>query len=770
MAFLSGKQAFLEILKEEGVEVMFGNPGTTELPLMDGLAREPKIRYILALQEAVAIAMADGYAQASGKLAAVNVHTSPGLGNSMGMLYDAMKAGSPLLLTAGQHDQAMNLTEPILWSELTPVARPWVKWAHEITRLEDLPRAVRRAAKTALAHPTGPVFISLPVDVLNAERELDLLAPTRIAPRTRGDKAAVEAAADLLAKAKRPILIAGDAIAHGDALNEMVEVAELLGAPVYTECIPSTCSFPFTHPLYQGPFARLGGPIRALLMQHDLLFSVGGDLFTLSLPSDVEPMPEGLPLIHMDVDPWEIGKNYPAQVAIAGDPKATLPDLAEALRRRLSPATNKDARARTAALGAAMDKRRRAMRETAAAEAGRTPISPLSLVAAVVDAMPEDAIVVDESISSGNGLRELLRSSDPRSFYGIRGGGIGWGLPAALGVKLAQPAPAGGRPHRRRQRHVHQPGVLDGGARFDPRRLRHLQQRVVPHPEAAHARAEGLLGGGRPLRRDGSRESHHRLRGPGEVARRAGRAGGKDRRRRVPRCSAASPRAARIWSTRASTGRSRGSQRESSVPTISPWVTVRAAKDARPRVRRNGWLCRHFDVVNLALRSRNRYTVLAHAFEMELDGLADLGLHFFERSTGGNAPGKIRDIRGVVALGFLDHDRVPHSHLTSSVHACEGSSPNLAQPLSHAGLPPGPSGPPAFDDVSRQAQRDQFPRIQRQGPTALVDLRAGKHFFGQLRQLFVLLGLHRMSIDASKVRLQGAARCALSLVHWPSSC
>ena len=442
MAFLSGKQAFLEILKQEGVEFMFGNPGTTELPLMDGLAREPKIRYILALQEAVAIAMADGYAQASGKLAAVNVHTSPGLGNSMGMLYDAMKAGSPLLLTAGQHDQAMNLTEPILWSELTPVARPYVKWAHEITRIEDLPRAVHRAAKTALAHPTGPVFISLPVDVLNAERELDLLAPTRIAPRMRGDLAAVEAAAELLARAKRPVLIAGDAIAHGDALAEMVEVAELLGAPVYTECVPSTCSFPFTHPLYQGPFPRLGPPIRALLMPHDLIFSVAGDLFTLSLPSDVEPMPEGLPLIQLDVDPWEIGKNYPAKVAIAGDPKATLPDLAEALRKRLTPAARKEAQARTAALGAAMEKRRRGLRESAAAEAGRTPISPLSLVAAAVDAIPEDAIVVDESISSGTGVRELLRSSDPKAFYSLRGGGIGWGLPAALGIKLAQP----GRP------------------------------------------------------------------------------------------------------------------------------------------------------------------------------------------------------------------------------------------------------------------------------------------------------------------------------------
>jgi len=442
MPFTSGKQAFLEILKQEGVEVMFGNPGTTELPLMDGLAREPGIRYILALQESVAIAMADGYAQASGKIAAVNVHTSPGLGNAMGMLYDAMKAGSPLLLTAGQHDQAMNLTEPILWSDLPPVARPYVKWSHEITRLEDLPRAVRRAVKTARAHPTGPVFISLPVDVLNAERQIDLLEPTQIAPRIRGDKAAIEAAADLLVKAQRPILIAGDAIAHGDALGEMAEVAELLGAPVYAECVPSTCSFPFTHPLYAGAFPRLGPPIRQMLMKHDLIFSVGGDIFTLSLPSDVEPMPEGLPLIHLDLDPWEIGKNYPAKVAIHGDPKATLPDLAEALRRRLAPAAIKAAQARTAELGKAREARIEDLRKRAQAEAGLTPITPLSLVAAVADAVPDDAIVVDESISSGGGLRELLKSRDSKAFFGLRGGGIGWGLPAALGIKLAQP----GRP------------------------------------------------------------------------------------------------------------------------------------------------------------------------------------------------------------------------------------------------------------------------------------------------------------------------------------
>src|SRR5882672_4703957 len=439
MPFTSGKQAFLEILKQEGVEVMFGNPGTTELPLMDGLARETRIRYILALQEAVAIAMADGYAQASGKLAAVNVHTSPGLGNAMGMLYDAHEAGTPLLITAGQHDQAMNLTEPILWSDLPPVARPYVKWSHEITRLEDLPRAVRRAAKTAKAHPSGPVFIALPVDVLNAEQQVDLLETTRIAPRIRGDKAAIEAAADLLVKSKRPILISGDAVAHGDALAEMVEVAELLGAPVYQECVPSTCSFPFTHPLFAGAFPRLGQPIRALLMQHDLLFSVGGDIFTLSLPSDIEPMPEGLPLIHLDLDPWEIGKNYPAQVAIQGDPKATLPELVEALRQRLTASQVKDVSARVEKLRVAQEARREALRQEAASQASRSPISPLALVGAVAGAVPDETIIVDESISSGHGVRELLRARDHRGFYGLRGGGIGWGLPASLGVKLAQP-------------------------------------------------------------------------------------------------------------------------------------------------------------------------------------------------------------------------------------------------------------------------------------------------------------------------------------------
>ncbi len=439
MPLMAGKQAFLEILKQEGVEYLFGNPGTTELPLMDGLAREPRIRYILALQEAVAVAMADGYAQASGRLAAVNVHISPGLGNAMGMLYDALKASSPLLLTAGQHDQSFNVTEPVLWSDLPPVARPYVKWATEVHRLEDLPRILHRAAKVALSHPTGPVFLSLPADVLNADGDLELGGPTRVDPRIRGAREAVERAADLLAQARRPLVVAGDAVAQGDAHAELIEVAELLGAPVRLEGMANRCNFPFTHPLYQGAIPRLAPDLRALLQRHDLLFSVGGDLFTMSLPSDVEPMPHGLAIVHLDVDPWEVGKNYPAQVAIVGDPKATLPDLAEALRRRLKGGRHPEAQRRMEEAGKHRAQTIEELKTRALAAAGRQPIAPLALVHALAESLPPDAVVVDESISSGGGLRELLRCQDPQSFFGLRGGGIGWGLPAALGVKLALP-------------------------------------------------------------------------------------------------------------------------------------------------------------------------------------------------------------------------------------------------------------------------------------------------------------------------------------------
>jgi benzoylformate decarboxylase len=439
MPQISGKRAFLELLRQEGVEILFGNPGTTELPLMDAFAVEHDIRYVLALQEAAAMAMADGYAQASGKLAVVNLHVAPGLGNAMGMLYDAKMSAAPVLVTAGQHDQGFNVTEPILWADLPTLARPLVKWASEVHRLADLPRILHRAAKTALAPPTGPVFLSLPADILNAEADIELGAPTRIAPAIRGDRAAVEEAAALLARAERPVIMAGDAVARSRAHAELVELAELIGAPVYPESIANTASFPASHPLFRGAMVRLAPAIRAILAEHDVLFSVGADLFTLSLPSDVEPVPADLAVIHLDTDAWELGKNHPARVAMLGDPKATLPELTAAIAKRMTSGAKARARERLEAATRKTLADRDGLKAKARAGFHTTPIQPLALLGAIGEMLPADAVVVEEALSSGAGIRQLIRSDDPQSFFGLRGGGIGWGLPAAIGVKLALP-------------------------------------------------------------------------------------------------------------------------------------------------------------------------------------------------------------------------------------------------------------------------------------------------------------------------------------------
>lgn len=439
MPLMSGKRAFLELLRREGVEVIFGNPGTTELPLMDALAVEPGIRYVLGLQEAAVMAMAGGYAQAGRRLAVVSVHVAPGLGNAMGMLYDAYKAGAPVLVTAGQHEQRFNVTEPILYADLPPIARPFVKWSAEVHRVEDLPRMLRRAATVALAPPTGPVFLSIPGDILNAEADLDLGQPTRVAPRLRADAQAVEAAAALLAQAEQPVLLIGADAAHSDAQVEAIALAELLGAPVFIEGIDNAAPFPTAHPLFRGNITRLEPSIRKILDEHDVLFSIGGDLFTLSLPSSTHPLPPALKIIHLDSDPWELGKNFPEDVALLGDAKATLADLCAQLQQRVSAADRTRLRARGETLRTAIAKERETLHARARQRADKTPIDAQALLLTIGELLPRDAIIVDETISSAPGLRQLILRKTTQNHYGMRGGGIGWGFAAAVGVKLARP-------------------------------------------------------------------------------------------------------------------------------------------------------------------------------------------------------------------------------------------------------------------------------------------------------------------------------------------
>jgi benzoylformate decarboxylase len=285
----------------------------------------------------------------------------------------------------------------------------------------------------------GPVFLSLPGDILTDSADLDLGKPSRVASGIRGDSSAIGRAAAILAKARSPVIVAGDAVPQGNALQELVALAEALGAPVYDEGMASRAMFPSSHPLYRGALVRLPEAIRGMLTQHDLLVSIGADLFTLSLPGDVESMPEDFPVVHLDTDPWELAKNYPEQVSILGEPKVTLPELTAAVLQARSAVETEGAVKRLQHVKAEGIASLHKLNAMADAVAERHPIHPLALMQTIGRLLPDDAVVIDETVSSGTGLRRFLKSDDAQSFYGLRGGGIGWGLPAAIGVKLALP-------------------------------------------------------------------------------------------------------------------------------------------------------------------------------------------------------------------------------------------------------------------------------------------------------------------------------------------
>src|SRR5204862_2257142 len=254
---ITGRRACLPVLVDEVFTHRFGNPGTTELAIMEAVPEYPQLKFVLCLQESAVVAMADGYARASGRLAAANVHVMPGLGNAMGALYNAKFSGSPVILTAGQQEQGHGLLEPMLYEPLVPVAQPLVKWAVEVSRAADLPRIIHRAAKLALTPPTGPVFLSLPGDVLDEALELDMGRPVRVDGAVRPTDATLNQMAQMLAAAKRPAILAGQELAARDAFAEAAQLAEALGAAVFASSIPYSAQFPSEHPAFMGAFTRL---------------------------------------------------------------------------------------------------------------------------------------------------------------------------------------------------------------------------------------------------------------------------------------------------------------------------------------------------------------------------------------------------------------------------------------------------------------------------------------------------------------------------------
>jgi benzoylformate decarboxylase len=407
---------------------------------MHALKEHPDLTYVMAMQESLVVAMADGFSRASGRLVACNVHVAPGLGNAMGSLYNASFTGTPMILTAGQQEQGHGLMEPLLYGPLVQMAEPLVKWAVEVTRLEDLPRIVRRAAKIATTPPTGPVFISLPGDILNSEAGIELGRSTRVDARVKPSDEALQALATRILKSERPVIIAGDEIVKSDALQEAALLAETLGCAAYQQSVAYGAHFLSESPCFMGALSRSQKQVREVLSPYDLMIVLGADPLRMSVYSEVDPLPDGLPMVQIGLVDWDLAKNFSAEIALKADVKETLRALIPAIEAPGGAAIRTRAREGIAALKPKnWTARRVALVEQISKNKDRTPIDPDFLTLQLVEAMPDNAILVDEGLTSSRQVTALRPHRDRYGYHALASGGIGWGLPAAVGASMANP-------------------------------------------------------------------------------------------------------------------------------------------------------------------------------------------------------------------------------------------------------------------------------------------------------------------------------------------
>jgi benzoylformate decarboxylase len=433
-----GADIVVEVLADEGVRHVFGNPGTTELPLMAALSRSTGPEYVLGLQESVVVGMADGYAQATRRPSFVNVHAMAGLGNALGNLTNAQVQGTPMVVTAGQADQRHLVADPLLSGDLTGLAAPVTKWAHEVRRVDDLEVVLRRAFRDAASPPRGPVFVSLPTDVLQSDAPAG--AESRVPASTVLRDSTAPAVQDLLdlligTAPERLLLVAGDDVAAAGAVGALVELAEALGAAVLGSSLYGTTVFPTAHPLWAGEVGLTAGDIRETLGRYDRVLVLGGRVFMAYGYGSGPMVPPGVELLQVAEDPHQIARVLPVRLGVVGGLRVTLRELAAGVVKHGDAGR---AAASTAELTGA-HRANRAEREAAALDRySDAPMAPQAAVHALLRALPDDIAVVDESMTCDEHVRALHRADGPGRYFAARGGGLGWAMPAALGVSLAR--------------------------------------------------------------------------------------------------------------------------------------------------------------------------------------------------------------------------------------------------------------------------------------------------------------------------------------------
>jgi benzoylformate decarboxylase len=425
---MKAARALIELARSEGVDRVFGNPGTTELPLMDELARVPEVPYYLGLHEGTAVSMADGFARATGRPSLLNLHIAAGLAHGLANLLNARRARTPLVVTVGQQDRRHLIRDPMLGGDLLGLAQGVFKDAVEVTRTADLPTLIRRAFLLSQTAPTGPVMVSIPVDVL--EEELEEPIPQRTEVGGLGVAEGVEELAEALLGAGAPAIVAGDGVGRAGAVGELVELAESLGATVFHEPMYDCVDFPATHPLSAGMLPPVDELIRGKLAKHDVVLLVGSHAFSAHYYTEATPIPDRTQLLQLDSDRSELGRNYPAAIALQGGIGPTLRALTAITRERCPEAG--------ARLAAAERERAEAVPSQPAAASGE-PMEPAVAAEALVAGLPDDAIMVEEAITTGLDVRRAFAADRPGSYHHSVGGALGWALGGGIGVKMARP-------------------------------------------------------------------------------------------------------------------------------------------------------------------------------------------------------------------------------------------------------------------------------------------------------------------------------------------
>ena len=434
-----GRHAIIEQLLADGIDTMFGNPGTVEQGFLDALEEYPDFRYLLTLQETIAVAMGDGHARVTKRPTVVQLHSGVGLGNGIGMMYQALRGHAPLVVIAGESGVRYDAMDAQMAADLVTMAKPVTKYATRVVDPGSLLRVLRRAIKIAATEPMGPVFVCLPADVLDAPN-YEPVVPTGL-PSTRVVPADDELAraADLLADAERPLIVMGDGVAWSGAQPELERVAERLGAEVWG-ADSSEVNLRFDHPLFKGMLGHMfGSASAAVTTKADAVLIVGTYVFPEVFPLFEGVFAPGARVVHIDLNAYEIAKNFPVDLGLVSNPKLTLAALDDALDTRMSETAKAAARQRLTASAAANEEARTRQLERDRGARDEMPLRASRFMEALARHAPADVMVFDEALTVSPDVTRYLVPTLPDHFFQTRGGSLGVGIPGALGIKVAHP-------------------------------------------------------------------------------------------------------------------------------------------------------------------------------------------------------------------------------------------------------------------------------------------------------------------------------------------